>query len=69
MTVINKIMKSIKRMLRLAGLGLLIILALSGISVTGVIFLNKKEQDYENEIIKTELVEEHPEAIEEKELK
>lgn len=56
-------------MLRLAGLTLLITLALMGISVTGAIFLNKKEQDYENEIIKTEQVEEHQETIEETELK
>ncbi len=56
-------------MLRLAGLSLLILLALMGISVTGAIFLNKKEQDYENEIIKTEMAEGREDSIEEKELK
>ena len=61
-------MKTFKRALRLLFLGFLIALALMGVSVTGAIFLNKKEQDYENEIIKTELVEAKKEAVEEKDV-
>lgn len=51
-------MKTFKKILRLVGLGILIILAISGISITGAspLFLKKNEQDYDNEI-KTELVE------------
>lgn len=62
-------MKSFKKALRLIGLGLLITLALMGISITGAspLFLKKNEQDYDNEI-KTELVEGHKEAIEEKDV-
>ena len=59
-------MKTIKRALRLLVLSLLIILALMGVSITGSIFLNKKEQDYDNEIIKTEFVEAQEEVVEEK---
>jgi len=60
-------MKTLKKVIRLIGLGLLIILAISGISITGAspILLKKNEQDYDNEI-KTELVEDHQDAIEEK---
>jgi hypothetical protein len=58
-------MKSFKRGLRLFGLGLLIILAVMGVGITGAVFLNKKEQDYENEV-KTELVEGQNDALEEK---
>jgi len=59
-------MKTLKKVLRLFGLGLLILLAVSGISITGAspILLKKNEQDYDNEI-KTELVEGHKDAIEE----
>lgn len=46
-------------------LGLLILLALMGLPITGAVFFNKKERDYENEIIKTELAEGHEEAIQE----
>jgi hypothetical protein len=58
-------MRKLKRLLRLLGLGLLLILALSGIGITGAIFTNKKEQDYDHEI-KTELVEAQEEQLEEK---
>lgn len=60
-------MKSLKKVLRLIILGLLIILAISGISITGAspILLKKNEQDYDNEI-KTELVEGNEDAMEEK---
>jgi len=61
-------MKTFKRALRLLFLVFLIALALMGVSVTGAIFLNKKEQDYDNEIIKTELVETKKEAVEEKDV-
>jgi hypothetical protein len=60
-------MKSFKRALRLFGLGLLIILAVMGVGITGAVFLNKKEQDYENEV-KTELVEGQNDALEEKDV-
>jgi hypothetical protein len=60
-------MKTFKRALRLLTLGLLITLALMGVSITGAIFLHKKERDYDNEIIKTELVEGNKEVVEEKE--
>jgi flagellar basal body-associated protein FliL len=60
-------MKSFKRALRLIGLGLLIILALMGVGVTGAVFINKKEQDYDNEI-KTELAEGKEDTIEEKDV-
>jgi hypothetical protein len=62
-------MKSFKKVLRLIGLGLLIILALTGVGITGAspIFLKKNEQDYDHEI-KTELVEGHQDAIEEKDV-
>jgi hypothetical protein len=62
-------MKKLKKALRLFGLGLLILLAVSGISVTGAspLLLKKNEQDYDNEI-KTELVEGHTDAIEEKDV-
>jgi CHASE1-domain containing sensor protein len=58
-------MKSIKRVLRLMGLGILLILALMGVGITGAVFANKKEQDYDNEI-KTELVEGHEDELSEK---
>jgi hypothetical protein len=60
-------METLKKVLRLLGLGLLILLAISGISITGAspILLKKNEQDYDNEI-KTELVEGHKDTIEEK---
>jgi hypothetical protein len=54
-----------KRALRWLFLGLLILLALMGLPITGAVFFNKKERDYENEIIKTELAEGHEEAIQE----
>ncbi len=62
-------MKTLKKVLRLFGLGLLILLAVSGISITGAspILLKKNEQDYDNEI-KTELVEGHKDAIEEQDV-
>lgn len=62
-------MKSLKKILRLIGLGILIILAISGISVTGAspVALKKNEQDYDNEI-KTELVESYEEVIIEKDV-
>lgn len=60
-------MKSLKRALRLFCLGLLIILAVMGVGITGAVFLNKKEQDYENEV-KTELVEGQNDALEEKDV-
>jgi len=62
-------MKKIKKVLRLIGLGLLIILAVSGISITGAspVLLKKNEQDYDNEI-KTELVEGHTDVMEEKDV-
>jgi len=62
-------MKSFKKALRLIGLVLLIMLALMGIGITGAspVNLKKNEQDYDNEI-KTELVEGHKEAIEEKDV-
>jgi len=59
------LMKSFKRILRLFFLGLLIILAISGIGIIGAIFNTKKEQDYDNEI-KTELVEGQEDTLEEK---
>ena len=60
-------MRSLKKVLRIIILGLLIILAISGISITGAspILLKKNEQDYDNEI-KTELVEGNEDAMEEK---
>jgi hypothetical protein len=62
-------MKTFKKVLRLVGLGILIILAISGISITGASPLNlrKNEQDYDNEI-KTELVEGHKDAMETKDV-
>lgn len=60
-------MKSIKRVLRLIGLGLLLILALMGVGVTGAVFTNKKEQDYDNEI-KTELAEGNEDDLEVKDV-
>ncbi len=62
-------MKTFKKVLRLVGLGILIILAISGISITGAspLYLKKNEQDYDNEI-KTELVEGHKDVIEEKDV-
>ena len=60
-------MKSFKRAFRLFVLGILIILAISGIGIIGVIFNNKKEQDYDNEI-KTEMVEGQEDVIEEKDV-
>lgn len=59
-------MKTFKKILRLVGLGILIILAISGISITGAspLFLKKNEQDYDNEI-KTELVEGKKDEIDE----
>jgi len=59
-------MKTFNRALRLLFLSLLITLALMGISITGAIFFNKKERDYDNEIIKTELVETQEDQIEER---
>lgn len=46
-------MKKIKKALRVLGLILLILLAMSGIGI-GAVLINKKDQDYDNEI-KTEL--------------
>lgn len=46
-------MKKIKKALRVLGLILLILLAMSGIGI-GAVLINKKGQDYDNEI-KTEL--------------
>jgi CHASE1-domain containing sensor protein len=60
-------MKSLKRAMRLLGLGLLIILALLGVGVTGAVFTNKKEQDYDNEI-KTELAEAKEDSLEVKDI-
>ncbi len=62
-------MKTFKKVLRLLGLGILIILAISGISITGAspLYLKKNEQDYDNEI-KTELVEGNAESMEEKDV-
>ena len=62
-------MKTFKRVLRLVGLGILIMLAISGISITGAspLYLKKNEQDYDNEI-KTELVEGKKESMEEKDV-
>ncbi len=62
-------MKSIKKFMRLAGLTLLILLAISGISITGtgLLLTRKNEQDYDNEI-KTELVEGHKDTMEQKEV-
>ncbi len=60
-------MKSFKRALRLLGLGLLLMLALMGVGITGAVFVNKKDQDYDNEI-KTELVEANEDALEEKDV-
>jgi hypothetical protein len=62
-------MKTFKKVLRLVGLGILIILAISGISITGASPLNlrKNEQDYDNEI-KTELVEGHKDTMEAKDV-
>ena len=48
-------MKRFKKALRVAGLTLLILLALSGIGITGTFFTGKKEQFMDNEI-KTEQV-------------
>lgn len=48
-------MKKLKAALRLAGLALMILLALSGAGLAGM-FPARREQDYDNEI-KTELVE------------
>ncbi|MEY4931528.1 MAG: hypothetical protein RI909_2252 [Bacteroidota bacterium] len=59
-------MKTFKRALPLLALGLLITLALMGVSITGAIFLHKKERDYDNEIIQTELVEAKDDVVEEK---
>jgi CHASE3 domain sensor protein len=61
-------MKTLKKVLRLFVLGLLILLAIAGISITGAspLLLKKNEQDYDNEI-KTELVEGHTDVIGEKE--
>lgn len=53
--------------MRLLGLGLLIIMALMGVGVTGAVFTNKKEQDYDNEI-KTELAEAKEESLEVKDI-
>ena len=60
-------MSPFKKVLRFIILGLLIMLAISGISITGAspILLKKNEQDYDNEI-KTELVEGSEDAMEEK---
>jgi len=62
-------MKTFKKVLRLVGLGILIILAISGISITGAspLYSKKNEQDYDNEI-KTELVEGHKGSLEEKDV-
>jgi len=61
-------MKSLKKIVRIFGLGLLIILAVMGVGITGASpFLKKNEQDYDNEI-KTELVEGHKDSIEEKDI-
>jgi len=62
-------MKTFKKVLRLVGLGILIMLAISGISITGAspLYLKKNEQDYDNEI-KTELVEGKKESMEEKDV-
>lgn len=51
------------------GLGLLIILAMMGVGITGAspLFLKRNEQDYDNEI-KTELVEGHTDSLEEKDV-
>lgn len=54
-------------MLRLIGLGLLLILALMGVGITGAAFTNKKEQDYDNEI-KTELAEGNEDDLEVKDV-
>ncbi len=56
-------MKSLKRVLRLVGFSLLLILALMGVGITGAVFVNKKEQDYDNEV-KTELVEGNEDILE-----
>lgn len=62
-------MKTFKKILRLVGLGILIILAISGISITGAspLYVKKNEQDYDNEI-KTELVEGKKDTMEEKDV-
>ncbi len=55
--------------MRLALLTLLILLAISGISITGtgLLLTRKNEQDYDNEI-KTELVEGKKDGMEEKDV-
>lgn len=60
-------MKSLKKIIRLTGLVLLILLAVSGVGFTGAspVSLKKNEQDYDNEI-KTELVEAGEDVISEK---
>ncbi len=60
-------MKSLKRVLRLVGFSLLLILALMGVGITGAVFVNKKEQDYDNEV-KTELVEGNEDILEVKDV-
>lgn len=60
-------MKSLKRVLRLIGFSLLLILALMGVGITGAVFVNKKEQDYDNEV-KTELVEGNEDTLEVKDV-
>lgn len=59
-------MESIKKWIRLIGLIFLIILALSGIGI-GAVIVNKKEQDYDNEV-KTELVEGSEDTLEVKDV-
>jgi hypothetical protein len=49
-------MKKFKKLLKLAGLGVLIILAAMGIGIGGAIFPSQKER-YNDNGIKTELVE------------
>jgi hypothetical protein len=56
--------KTLKKVLRLTGLILLLLLALSGIGITGALFTKKTEQDYDNEI-KTELVEGQQDSLSE----
>lgn len=54
-----------KKIIRAFCLGVLLILAMVGIGITGVVFLQKKnEQDYDNEI-KTEVVEGKQESLSE----
>ncbi len=59
-------MESIKKWIRLIGLIFLIVLALSGIGI-GAVIVNKKEQDYDNEV-KTELVEGNEDTLEVKDV-